>query len=248
MCGLAGMVASRGGAPPRRDRIEAAVRALRHRGPDGSGTHVTDAVGLAHTRLSIVDLDGGAQPIPTDDGSVVTVYNGEIWNFPELRDELERAGHRVPDAVDTEVLVHGYEEWGDGLPRASTGCSRSRSGIERRERLLLARDRVGKKPLYYRRRPHGSPLDRPSARFIIVRAAAGRARRGEGRRVPLSTLRLARLTTFFAASRSCRRVICSSTTATASVRRAYWASVFRADEPLEPAACARSSAIAAEDA
>jgi asparagine synthase (glutamine-hydrolysing) len=168
MCGLAGMVVRRGGAPPARERIEDAIRALRHRGPDGSGSYVTEAVGLAHTRLSIVDVEGGAQPLRNEDGSVVTVYNGEIWNFPELRRELELAGHRFRTRCDTEVLVHGYEEWGAGLPARLNGMFAFAIWDERRERILLARDRVGEKPLYVARTAEGVAFGSDLRSVLIV--------------------------------------------------------------------------------
>ena len=168
MCGLAGIVVRRGGAPPSRERINEAVKALRHRGPDGSGSYVTEAVGLAHTRLSIVDVEGGAQPLRNEDGTVVTVYNGEIWNFPELRRELEQAGHRFRTRCDTEVLVHGYEEWGAGLPARLNGMFAFALWDERRERLLLARDRVGKKPLYVSRTADGVAFGSDLRSVLIV--------------------------------------------------------------------------------
>ena len=148
MCGLAGIAVRRGAAPPERGRIDAAIAALHHRGPDGSGSHLTDRIALAHTRLAIVDVEGGAQPLANEDGSVLTVYNGEIWNFPELRRELEHLGHRFRTHCDTEALVHGYEEWGDCLPERLNGMFAFAIWDERRGRLLLSRDRMGKKPLY----------------------------------------------------------------------------------------------------
>ena len=148
MCGIAGFVAARGREGPARERIDEAVQALEHRGPDGQGFHYTSAVALGQTRLSIIDIEGGNQPLANEDASVLTIYNGEIWNHQELRRELERAGHRFATRCDTEVLVHGYEEWGDELPSRLRGMFALAIWDERRERLLLARDRVGKKPLY----------------------------------------------------------------------------------------------------
>jgi asparagine synthase (glutamine-hydrolysing) len=148
MCGLAGIAVRRGASPPDRGRIDAAIEALRHRGPDGSGAHVTEHVALGHTRLAILDVAGGAQPLANEDGTVLTVYNGEIWNFPELRRELEQLGHRFRTHCDTEALVHGYEEWGDHLPERLNGMFAFAIWDARRRRLLLARDRMGKKPLY----------------------------------------------------------------------------------------------------
>jgi asparagine synthase (glutamine-hydrolysing) len=118
--------------------------------------------------LSIVDVEGGAQPLRNEDGSVLTVYNGEIWNFPELRRELEQAGHRFRTRCDTEVLVHGYEEWGAGLPERLNGMFAFALWDERRERLLLARDRVGKKPLYVSRTADGVAFGSDLRSVLIV--------------------------------------------------------------------------------
>ena len=148
MCGLAGIVAAHGTSAAASARIDDAVRALAHRGPDGVGRFRDEAAAFGHTRLSIIDLERGMQPLANEDETVVTVYNGEIWNHESLRRELERAGHRFRTRADTEVLVHGYEEWGDDLPSRLDGMFAFAVWDARAERLLLARDRVGKKPLY----------------------------------------------------------------------------------------------------
>jgi asparagine synthase (glutamine-hydrolysing) len=109
---------------------------------------MTDAAGFGHTRLSIIDIEGGAQPLWNENGTVLTIYNGEIWNHLDVRRELERVGHRFRTHADTEVLVHGYEEWGEDLLRRLEGMFAFAVWDEPRQRLLLARDRVGKKPLY----------------------------------------------------------------------------------------------------
>src|SRR5919202_4644955 len=108
------------------------------------------AVGLAARRLSIIDLETGDQPIGNEDGSVHVVQNGEIYNYRELARELERAGHRFATRCDTEVLVHGYEEWGDAFAGRLRGMFAAAVWDARRRRLVLARDRYGIKPLYYR--------------------------------------------------------------------------------------------------
>src|SRR3954463_1159656 len=113
MCGICGSSPTRGAVDPERLRGMAAT--LFHRGPDSEGRHIDGAVGIAARRLAIIDLTGGDQPISNEDGSVVVVQNGEIYNYRELMHELERAGHRFRTRCDTEVLVHGYEEWGHRL-------------------------------------------------------------------------------------------------------------------------------------
>jgi asparagine synthase (glutamine-hydrolysing) len=151
MCGIAGFV-GRGDAGDLR-RMSAA---LAHRGPDAEG-HWSDPDGgiyLAHRRLSVVDLESGAQPMWTPDGAVGVVFNGEIYNHRELRAELETAGHRfVSDHSDTEVLLHGWRAWGEELlPRLNGMWAFALLDRERR-RLFLSRDRFGQKPLYWTRRP-----------------------------------------------------------------------------------------------
>src|SRR6185503_9398188 len=123
---------------------------LVHRGPDSAGEHVDGGVALAARRLSIIDLEHGDQPIANEDGSCVVVQNGEIYNYPELRRELERAGHELRTRCDTEALVHLYEEHGTGFAQRLRGMFAAAIWDARRRRLVLARDRYGIKPLYYR--------------------------------------------------------------------------------------------------
>ena len=151
MCGVAGIFSAPGAAPPHRGDIEAMVRALHHRGPDGQGVLIDGPVGLGHARLSIIDLDGGAQPIANEDGRVQVVFNGEIFNYLELRADLIARGHRFRTASDTEVLVHLYEEHGDDFVVHLNGQFAIALWDARRQRLVLARDRVGIRPLYYTR-------------------------------------------------------------------------------------------------
>ena len=126
-------------------------QALFHRGPDSGGSYVQDGVGMAARRLAIIDLEGGDQPIGNEDGTIHVVQNGEIYNYRELRDELERAGHRLATRSDTEVLVHLYEDHGPGFVEKLRGMFAIALWDERARRLVLARDRFGIKPLYYRR-------------------------------------------------------------------------------------------------
>jgi len=114
MCGIAGIVDFRG-AKPQEGLLRRMLGLIRHRGPDAFGIYMDNEAGLAHARLSIIDLSGGDQPIHNEDGTVGVVYNGEIFNYPELRQELEEQGHQFYTQTDTEILVHLYEERGPDL-------------------------------------------------------------------------------------------------------------------------------------
>ncbi len=148
MCGICGIATTRGAVDP--ERLAAMSRTLFHRGPDSDGAHLDGGAGIAARRLAIIDLTGGDQPIAGEDGRVVVVQNGEIYNHPELARELERAGHRFRTRCDTEVLVHGYEEWGARLWERLRGMFAVAVWDARAQQLVLARDRFGIKPLYYR--------------------------------------------------------------------------------------------------
>ncbi len=153
MCGICGIV-SFNGHGVERDVLESMNSTLVHRGPDSGGAFVEGRAGLAARRLAIIDLAGGDQPISNEDGSVVVVQNGEIYNYRQLRDELERTGgHQFSTQCDTEVLVHLYEEYGPSFVRRLRGMFGIALWDRRRGRLVLARDRFGIKPLYYRLRP-----------------------------------------------------------------------------------------------
>jgi len=150
MCGIAGFVAPRGAGD--RDLLERMTRALAHRGPDAEGYFVDPERGvhLGHRRLSIVDLSGGAQPMSTPDGNLTIVFNGEIYNHAELRAELQAKGYGFQtDHSDTEVLLLGYREWGEGLLERLNGMFAFAIHDKSVGILFLARDRFGKKPLYY---------------------------------------------------------------------------------------------------
>jgi asparagine synthase (glutamine-hydrolysing) len=122
---------------------------MTHRGPDGEGFYFSDLIGLAHRRLSIIDLEGGKQPLCNEDGSVWTVFNGEIYNYLELKDQLIAKGHTFTTNSDTEVIVHLYEDYGPGLFERLRGMFAIAVWDARNRRLILGRDRLGKKPLYY---------------------------------------------------------------------------------------------------
>jgi asparagine synthase (glutamine-hydrolysing) len=149
MCGICGLVAGERDRVPDREAVARMSGRLVHRGPDDDGLFCEGPVALAARRLSIIDLAGGHQPIANEDGSAVVVQNGEIYNYRELKHELERAGHRFATDCDTEVLVHGYEEWGEAFVERLRGMFAIALWDKRRRRLLLARDRFGIKPLYY---------------------------------------------------------------------------------------------------
>ncbi len=148
MCGICGITTTRGAVD--RERLAAMSATLEHRGPDSDGTYVDGGIGLAARRLSIIDLAGGDQPIANEDGTVVVVQNGELYNYRELRAQLERAGHRFTTQGDTEVLVHAYEEWGLEFAERLRGMFAVALWDGQKRRLVLARDRFGIKPLYYR--------------------------------------------------------------------------------------------------
>lgn len=149
MCGIAGVWASVPGQMPARDELVAMIAQLRHRGPDGFGYYQQGPIGLAHARLSIVDLSTGNQPISNEDGSVWVVFNGEIFNYLELRGELEARGHRFSTHSDTETIVHAYEEYGDAFLARLNGQFAIALWDVKLQRLLLARDRVGIRPLFF---------------------------------------------------------------------------------------------------
>src|SRR2546421_1276932 len=148
MCGIVGVVDLQGRSVDP-SWIDSMNDSIVHRGPDDSGSYVRGNVGLGMRRLSIIDVAGGHQPVYNEDKSVWVVFNGEIYNHLELREDLEKAGHRFYTDSDTETLVHLYEQYGvEGVSKLR-GMFAYALWDERAERLLLARDRVGIKPLYY---------------------------------------------------------------------------------------------------
>jgi asparagine synthase (glutamine-hydrolysing) len=149
MCGIAGVVYTDPAHPVDAELLRRMTDSMRHRGPDAAGFHVARGVGLGHRRLSIIDVTGGDQPIYGEDGAAAVILNGEIYNFRELRAELESHDHRFTTSSDTEVIVHAYEQFGERCVEPLRGMFAFAVWDERHRRLLLARDRVGKKPLYY---------------------------------------------------------------------------------------------------
>ncbi|MDB5407806.1 MAG: asparagine synthase [Rhodospirillales bacterium] len=149
MCGIAGLMDTRGRRPIDRGRLVKMTDRIAHRGPDGDGFYVAAGIGLGHRRLAIIDVAGGQQPLYNEDGTVVVSFNGEIYNFQELATELTAKGHRFRSHCDTEVIVHAWEEWGERCVDRFRGMFAFAIWDEKSETLFLARDRLGKKPLYY---------------------------------------------------------------------------------------------------
>src|SRR5439155_13693751 len=150
MCGIAGVMYA-DGRPIEPALLKAMGDRIAHRGPDAEGFWTAPGIGLVHRRLSILDLSGGDQPLGNEDGTVQVVFNGEIYNYLELRAWLLGRGHHFNTKSDTEVLVHLYEEAGDALVERLRGMFAFALWDARRQRLLLARDRLGIKPLYFYR-------------------------------------------------------------------------------------------------
>ena len=145
MCGICGFTGKED-----KELLKAMNSTLYHRGPDDEGYYFDGKVNLAMRRLSIVDIEKGKQPISNEDDTIWVVFNGEIYNYIELRAELEEKGHRFKtDHSDTEVIVHLYEEYGENWPRYVNGMFGAALWDDRSGKLLLYRDRIGKKPVYY---------------------------------------------------------------------------------------------------
>jgi len=149
VCGIAGIFDARGKRAIDRGLVERMNSSLHHRGPDAGGVHLEPGVALAHRRLSIIDLSTGQQPLYNEDGSVAVVFNGEIYNFQDLVKELIACGHTFRTRSDTEVIVHGWEQWGQACVSRFRGMFAFALWDRNRDTLFLARDRLGVKPLYY---------------------------------------------------------------------------------------------------
>jgi asparagine synthase (glutamine-hydrolysing) len=156
MCGICGVVTREANHPlTSPERLERMRDTMRHRGPDDADVFRADFVGLGQRRLSIIDLAGGAQPMPSNDEKLWVLNNGEIYNFQELRRDLERQGHRFQTQSDTEVIIYAYRQYGEDCVRYLRGMFALAVWDVERKRVFLARDRVGKKPLYYAVLPTG---------------------------------------------------------------------------------------------
>src|SRR5262245_46157351 len=150
MCGICGAFALSGALDPAITMaVPSMTRAIAHRGPDGEGYYSDRRAALGHSRLSIIDRAGGAQPLANEDGTCRVLFNGEIYNYRELRRTLSARGHRFATHSDTEAIVHAYEEYGPACVEHLEGMFACAIYDARNASLLLARDRIGKKPLYY---------------------------------------------------------------------------------------------------
>ncbi|MFK7886872.1 MAG: XrtA/PEP-CTERM system amidotransferase [Gammaproteobacteria bacterium] len=158
MCGISGIFDTQTAAPVDEQLLRVMNDSMEHRGPDDFGLHIEVGVGLGHRRLSIIDLEGGKQPIANEDGSVIVTYNGEIYNFQPLREQLINKGHTFRTNSDTEVIVHGYEEWGVDCVKRFNGMFAFAVYDRNKQTLFMARDRLGIKPLYYSILPNGRLL------------------------------------------------------------------------------------------
>jgi asparagine synthase (glutamine-hydrolysing) len=174
MCGIVGILEPATGLTPARADLQRMNDALVHRGPDGEGLFLEQGIGLGHRRLAIIDVAAGHQPLFNEDESVAVVFNGEIYNFRELTRELTARGHVFATHCDTEVLVHGWEEWGPELVDHLQGMFAFALWDRREHTLFLARDRIGIKPLYYARLASGTLLFGSELKALLAHPAMAR--------------------------------------------------------------------------
>jgi asparagine synthase (glutamine-hydrolysing) len=174
MCGITGIVDLRARRPIDRATLERMNESQHHRGPDEGGLHLSPGVGLGHRRLSIIDLATGQQPLYNEDGSVMVVFNGEIYNYQTLIPELESLGHRFHTRSDTEVIVHGWEAWGERCVERFRGMFAFALWDENTQTLFMARDRLGVKPLYYAQLPDGHVLFGSELKSLLAHGGLAR--------------------------------------------------------------------------
>jgi asparagine synthase (glutamine-hydrolysing) len=174
MCGIAGIFHLETPKPVSEIRVRAMADALAHRGPDGAGVWTAPGVGLGHRRLSIIDVAGSPQPMPTEDGALTIVFNGEIYNYQEVRAELEALGHRFRTQGDTETLLLGYRQWGPGVLPRLNGMFAFAIHDVRDKSLFMARDRFGVKPLFYTRLADGSVAFASELKGLLANPAVRR--------------------------------------------------------------------------
>ena len=168
MCGIVAIVDLRARRAIDRDTLVRMNESQHHRGPDEGGLHLAPGVGLGHRRLSIIDLATGQQPLYNEDGSVVVVFNGEIYNFQELIPELTALGHVFRTRSDTEVIVHAWEAWGENCVERFRGMFAFVLWDEAKQTVFLARDRLGVKPLFYALLPDGYLIVGSELKSLLV--------------------------------------------------------------------------------
>jgi asparagine synthase (glutamine-hydrolysing) len=175
MCGITGIVDLRERRPVDEHRLRKMNARIAHRGPDGDGFHLEPGVGFGHRRLSIIDLEGGKQPLYNEDETVVVTFNGEIFNFMEIERELMQLGHRFRTRCDTEVIVHAWEEWGERCVDRFNGMFAFAIWDRNQDTLFLARDRLGVKPLFYAELGDGTLIFASELKAITTHPAVSRA-------------------------------------------------------------------------
>ncbi|HKT78062.1 MAG TPA: asparagine synthase (glutamine-hydrolyzing), partial [Sphingobium sp.] len=175
MCGIAGIFHLETAKPVDPARVRAMLDAMPYRGPDGSGIWTAPGVGLGHLRLSIIDLASGAQPMLTEDESLAVTFNGEIYNFAEVRAELEAKGHVFRTHSDTEVILHGYRQWGEACVERFHGMFAFALFDARAQALWIARDRLGVKPLHYALLSDGSLIFGSELKSLLAHPLLRRA-------------------------------------------------------------------------
>lgn len=174
MCGICGVAVSRGGPNVSEEILRKMNQTITHRGPDEDGYYVKDSIGLASRRLSIIDLASGTQPIENEDGTIRIVFNGEIYNYKDLRNYLEKHGHLFQTQSDTEVILHLYEEFGTDSLQYLDGIFGFAIWDEKKQELLLARDRMGIKPMYYTHLPDWQFIFGSELKAILANPAVER--------------------------------------------------------------------------
>lgn len=174
MCGISGIFDLVGNRDIDRSLLRRMNDQQIHRGPDGDGYHFEPGVGFGHRRLSIIDLEGGAQPMFNEDQSVVVTYNGEMYDFADLGEELKAAGHVFQTRCDTEVIVHAWEEWGEACLERLLGMFAFGLWDRNRQTLFLARDRFGKKPLYYSKLQDNTLIFASELKVLLAHPGVGR--------------------------------------------------------------------------
>lgn len=174
MCGIAGIFHLETAKPVDPERVRKMTDAIAHRGPDGSGVWTAPGVGLGHRRLSIIDLAGGAQPMLSQDATLAITFNGEIYNFRELRKELEVLGYAFQTASDTEVILHAWHRWGPDCVKQFHGMFAFALYDSNKRQLFIGRDRLGVKPLYYAPLPDGSVIFGSELKALLAHPALRR--------------------------------------------------------------------------